>query len=542
MRHGILCFLLLTGCADAARRDEVPLFANLGRHHRAVSTSSERAQRYFDQGLVLAYGFNRAESARSFQQAAALDPGCAMAWWGIAYASGPDINFPMGPEQARSAFHAVQRAAAAAARATPVEQALVRAMAARYAWPNPEDRRPLDLAYAEAMEQAWLQFPDDPDVAALYAEALMDLRPWDLWTGDGQPQPGTERILQVLEQALQAHPAHPALLHFYVHAVEASPHPEKALAAAGRLSGAVPGAGHLEHMPSHIYVRVGRYQDAIDSNRRAVAADAAYLKRSPGSGPYHYYRAHSYHLLSFAAMMQGSSAVALAAARDSVAAIPPSALEEILPFVDGYLTFPMHVLLRFGRWEDVLREPAPDPKLRVATALWHYARGAALANLDRVAEAQAEQEALAAAVGALAEGDFVGLNPARAVLEVAGRMLAGEIAARAGGTEAAVGELRAAAAAEDALRYNEPPDWMTPARHALGAVLLNAGRIAEAEAEYREDLARNPGNGWSLFGLARCLRARGAEAEAEATERLFQRVWSHADVELTSSCFCQAGR
>lgn len=535
MRVRLSLALLLAGCVSPAAQESA-----YGPYRRPVNTRSAAAAAAFQRGLIQAYGFNRDEAAAAFRAAAAADPYCAMAWWGLAYALGPDINFPMGPEQARAAYEAIQRAAAEAGSAAPVERALIAAMQTRYAWPAPEDRKPLDQAYAAAMEQVWRQYPNDPDVAALYAEALMDLRPWDLWTAAGEPQPGTTEIVRVLEAALAAHPLHPALLHFHIHAIEMSPQPERALVSADALSGLVPASGHLLHMPSHIYVRVGRYADAVAGNREAVAADAAYVRAANVTGPYLFYFAHNYHLLAYAAMMQGSSAEAIAAARASTAVLPPELLDSMTQYLDGYATYPMHALLRFGRWEDVLAEPKPVETLRVATAFWHYARGVALANLDRLADAQAEAVAFAAAAGRVQDGDLVGLNPARAVLHVAERMLQGEILARQGQTDEALDALRAAVQAEDGLAYNEPPDWTLPVRHALGAVLVNAGRHGEAEAVYRADLAKNPANGWSLFGLAECLRARGAGAEAEATERQFRDAWRHADVALTASCYCQA--
>ena len=529
--------LLAAGCSGEA--GDMPLYQGLGDHHCAVSTNSEQAQRYFDQGLSFVYAFNHDEAILSFQQAATLDPDCAMAWWGIAYANGPHINNPsMDADRSQAAWAALTRARALTAGASERERALIEALAARYADPPPADRKPLDEAYAEAMRRVWQAHPADADIGNLFAEAMMDLRPWDLWTPEGQPQPGTEEILAALEAVLALAPEHPGANHLYVHAIEMSPTPERGLAAADRLRERVTGTGHLVHMPAHIYSRLGRWEDAALANRRAIKADADYLRQRPDQGFYRIYMAHNHHFLSWATMMQGDSRTAIPAARAMIAGIPPAFVEEAAFFADGYMTIALEALMRFGRWEEILAEPAPPAYLPITTAHRHFARAVAYAATDRIPEARAEQASFEAAASKVTTEMIVGNNMALDVLDVARHMLAGEIAYKVGDTEAAVAALTRAVELEDALRYNEAPDWIQPVRHTLGGILLAAGRIEEAEAVYRADLARNRENGWALFGLARCLERRGAEAEQREVEQRFAEAWAKADVKLQQTCLC----
>jgi len=536
---------LVAGAGPApARAAEAtqPLFSGLGKHTRKVTTASRDAQRYFDQGLNFLFAFNHDEAIRSFRQAAVLDPGCAMAHWGIALANGPHINNPAVDEaHARAAWAALGQAQAALAGAAPVERALVGALAARYADPQPADRKPLDQAYADAMRGVWRDYPGDADVGALFAEALMDLRPWDLWTPEGQPQPGTEEVLATLEAVLARSPRHPLANHLYIHAVEASPYPEKADAAADRLRDLQPGLGHMVHMPSHIDVRRGRWQQAAAANRKAIEADRRYRERVPEQGFYRIYMAHNHHMLAYSYMMEGQGERAIAAIGELVAGIPPDFARESAAFVDGYMAMPLEVLMRFGRWEEILAAPEPAEYHPIARALRHGARGVAYAAQGKTDEARAEQQLFAAARERVSAEAFFGNNPAAAILDVAEHLLAGEILFREGERDGGLAELRLAVAAEDRLRYDEPPDWIQPVRHALGAALLEAGQAAEAEAVYREDLRRLPDNGWSLFGLARSLRMQGREGEAARAEADFKQAWKRADVKLRSSCFCQPG-
>jgi tetratricopeptide (TPR) repeat protein len=512
-----------------------PLYADLGDHRHPVTTKSAAAQRYFDQGLRLVYAFNHDEAVRAFREAARLDPGCAMAWWGIAFASGPNYNMPIDEERDRTAREAMEKATALAPSASPAERDYIEALARRYARPSGADRKELDRAYADAMRAVARRHPDDLDAATLFAESLMVLRPWDLWTRDGTQQPGTEEIVATLEGVIRRDPRHPGANHYYIHAVEASPHPERALGSAARLEGLAPGAGHLVHMPAHVYMRVGRYGDAAESNRRAIAVDEAYIARERPQSVYPMmYYPHNIHFLWAAASMQGRSREALQAARKLAEHTSPEALRE-MPMLELFAPTPLFALARFGRWEALLAEPAPPEEFPVVAGIWHYTRGLALAatsRLDDAAREQGEVERLAAAVP---EDRIIGDNqPARRHLELAAADLAGEIAARRGRTDEAVRRLEEAVRMEDELPYTEPPAWWRPTRQVLGAVLLDAGRSADAEAVYREDLRRNPENGWSLRGLGRSLRERKPE-EAAAVDARFRKAWAQADVQLEAS-------
>jgi tetratricopeptide (TPR) repeat protein len=514
----------------------VPLFDNLGAHHHAI-TATPLAQRYFDQGLRLVYAFNHDEAIAAFRTAAQLDTTCAMCWWGIALALGPNINVPMDSAQLAPALDAVRAARARAAHASPGERAYIDAVALRYS-PDPKARRgALDSAYARAMGEVARRDPDDADAATLYAEALLDLRPWDYYAADGTPRPGTAEVVSVLEGVLRRVPNHPGACHYYIHAVEASARPDRALPCADRLASLMPGAGHLVHMPAHIYMRVGRYADAVAANRHALHADRSLIDRRHPEGLYPLlYPAHNAHFLWSAATMAGESAVALQAAREAGEAVPLDVIRQNPPF-EFILPTPYVALARFGRWEELLREPAPPEDLRYTTGLWHYARGLAYAATDRPDSARAERTALAAIAAATPADRVVSLNSAATLLRLATNALDGELAARQGDAAAAVRSLTAAVQLQDGLTYDEPPGWYYPVRQSLGAVLLRAGQAKEAEAVYREDLRRNPENGWSLFGLARSLRAQGRASDAAAVDARFARAWAQADVKLEESRF-----
>jgi tetratricopeptide (TPR) repeat protein len=515
---------------------------HLGSHSYRVTTSVPEAQKAFDRGLTLAYAFNHRAAEREFRKAAELDPKLAMAWWGVALVNGPHINFALvPPEKAKVAWEALGKAKALAPGAGETERALIEALATRYADPQPADRRPLDEAYAGAMRKVWKAHPKDADVATLFAESAMDLRPWDLWNKDGSPQPGTEEILATLEEAMRLDPAHPGANHLYVHAVEASPDPSRGVAAADRLRDLVPAASHLVHMPSHIYARVGRWDDAAEANRKAMAADDAFRASNPDPGFYAMYMAHNDHFYAFVAMMQGRSADAVSAARKMVAAVPPEFVRDYTGIADGYLVFVPEALMRFGKWEEILKEPEPAGNLPLSRALWRFTRAVSLTALGRMEEAGREREAFRKATAAVPKDYTFGNNPAAPLLAVASNLLDGEMAAKRDRFDEAVTHLREAVRIEDTLVYDEPPDWMQPARHTLGAVLLRAGKPAEAEAVYREDLVRFPENGWSLYGLGRALRLQKKDEEAAPVEARFRKEWARADVTLGSTCFCQPG-
>jgi tetratricopeptide (TPR) repeat protein len=392
------------------------------------------------------------------------------------------------------------------------------------------------------MRDVWKAHPDDADVGALFAESLMDLRPWDLWTGEGKPQPGTDEVVATLEAVLAGSANHPLALHLYIHAVEASPTPERAVRPADRLRNLQPGLGHLVHMPSHIDVRTGNWAQAMEANAKAIEADRKYRAKSPQQGFYRVYMAHNHHMLSYAATMRGQSQKAIAAINEMAQGIPPEFVKENAALVDGFTAMPLEILVRFGRWEEVLAAPEPPDYLPIARSLRHCARAIAFAARKEVEMARGERESFLKARALVPKEARFGNNTAEDLLAVAEHLLAGEILYRAGKVDEGIAELREAVRREDLLRYSEPPDWIHPIRHALGATLLAEGRAAEAEKVYREDLQKLPENGWSLFGLARSLRLQKKEDEAKRLEARFQKAWSEADIKISSSCFCQPGR
>ncbi len=526
----LVTLLLATLPAMRAPADTVPLYDNLGNHHHEITTKVPKAQQYFDQGLRLVFGFNHGEAIRAFNEAARLDPNCAICYWGTALAYGPHVNAPMDSASGVAAYAAVQKAQAHLSHASPREQAYIRAVVTRYARVPPANRAALDSAYARAMGALVQKFPDDLDAATLYAESMMDLRPWNYWKQpSGEPYPGTLEIVAQLDRVLQGNANHPGACHYYIHAVEAV-QPEKAVACAERLANLMPGDGHMVHMPAHVYIRVGRYAEAIESNVHAVHTDETYIEdqRPVGVYPLGYYP-HNLHFLAFAATMAGRSAMAIDAARrllskaDLPAAHAFAMVQSFVPFLD--LT-----LVTFGRWDEVLKQPMPPADLPYASTMAHYARGVALAATGKGSEAEGELD-IVKRMAAGAAGDN------KVVFDIAQHALMGEMAARKGQLDEAITHFQVAKGIEDGILYFEPPTWYYPIRHPLGAVLLKAGRAAEAEAAYREDLKRFPENGWALFGLLQALRAQGKTAEALAVDERFRRAWSAADVTLTASRF-----
>lgn len=529
-----LALLLASGLGLAAQAPSaVPLYDNLGTHHYSITTSNPQAQRYFDQGLRLYYAFNHQEAIRAFSEAARLDPACAMCHWGVALSLGPNINAPMDPAAAEPALAALERAREG--QATAAERALIEALATRYASPPPEDRSELDRAYAEAMGKVVRLYPDNLDAAALYAESLMDLSPWQYWKADGEPRPDTPQILAQLERVIAANPQHPGACHFFIHAVEAV-QPERAVPCAERLAGLMPGAGHLVHMPGHIYIRVGRYEDAIRANEHAVHADETYIRdQNPAFGVYVAgYYPHSYDFLAFAASMIGRSEQALSASRRIAELVPEPMLREPgMTFLQHHMTRHLQMDVRFARWDELLAVPAPPSDLPHARGMWHYARGRALVAQG---DADAARDELAA-LQAIAQDPRMAelrmeFNSSGAVLAIASQVLEGQIAAGQGRPQEAVERLREAARLEDALTYGEPPEWTVPVRQDLGSVLLESGQYEAAEQAFREDLRRFPDNGWSLHGLERSLQAQQRGEEADEVRQRLERIWSGADVSL----------
>lgn len=547
----LLILVLLYGCASGiappspvatTTPDAVPLFEGLGNNGRQITTSSPEAQRYFDQGLSFLFAFNHDEAIRSFRRAAELDPHASMAWWGVALASGPHINNPVvSAESSAQAWDALQRASQQPRATTEVENALIDALSRRYANPAPADRAALDLAYANAMRAVWTRYPGDADVGALFAEAMMNLRPWNQWTPAGDPNPGTPEVLATLDTVMQIRPDHPLALHLYIHATEASLDPGRADTAADRLRDLQPGLGHLVHMPSHIDVRRGRWNEAVVANAKAVRADGRYRAMSPQQGFYGLYMAHNHHMLAFAAMMIGRRTEATEAIDTLTAAIPPAWAEQWAPIADGFLAMPLEVRVRFGAWDEVLAAPQPAAIFPFARAMRHYARGVAYSAKGDTQKARAEQAAFATARAALPADAMFGNNKAPDLLAIADRVLEGEITYREGNHQAAFESLREAVVLEDRLKYDEPPSWILPARHTLGAALLDAKKHEEAEHVFRQDLLRLPGNGWALFGLTQSLRAQGKATQAAEAQAAFDRAWEGADFEITSPCACLPG-
>jgi tetratricopeptide (TPR) repeat protein len=530
-----------TGGAGRPDADLLPA-AERGRFHREVSTRDRVAQDHFDQGLILTFGFDHEEAIRAYERATQADPNLAMAWWGIGFAHGPNINIPMADSaQAQAAFEATRKAAALAGGASPVEQALIGALEKRYAWPAPQDRAALDRAYADAMRDVHERFPDDPDVAILFADALMNLIPWDYWSRTGEPRAETPEIVSTIEGVLAKHPEHPGAIHAYIHAVEASTDPGRALAAADRLRRLVPASGHLVHMPSHIDIRLGHYKQAIQANLAGIEADQKRVQRAGPGIFYSLYRAHNYHYVVYAGMFDGQRELSLRHARELQEQVPLDFILKMVDFLDGFYAVPYHAMVRFGMWDEILAEPAPPEGLKVTPALWHYSRGVALSALGRTDEATKELAAFEAAYSRVPDTAMIGNNPAKVVLDIARPMLTGELEYRKGNHDVAFAALREAVARDDSLRYDEPWGWMQPVRHALGALLLEQGRLDEAEAVYRADLERHPDNGWALHGLAECLRRAGRSQDAKQVDARFASAWTRADTKIKASCFCRRG-
>ncbi|HZF14743.1 MAG TPA: hypothetical protein VE046_02255 [Steroidobacteraceae bacterium] len=516
------------------------LFDGLGNFHRKATTESAEAQQYFDQGMRFLWAFNHDEATRSFAKATELDPQCAICYWGVALAVGPNYNVPMmAAPRARVAAAALQGARQNSSHTTPVEHALIGALAKRYPSAQPLDPgnlTPVLIDYAQAMKDIATAYPADLDVQTLYAESLMNVHAWKLWLPDGKPEEGTEEILATLESVLKRDPRHPGANHYYVHAMEASPHPEKAVAAAERLRDMMPAAGHLVHMPAHIMQRVGRYEDAAEANRKGASADVAYYAKATPPDYYSMYTAHNYQFLAFSAAMEGRQAETLDAVKKMRAAVSDE-LILAMPGFDWPLTEEYSANVRFGLWDEMIAMPAPSAKMPAATGGYLYGRGVALAAKGRIDEAIATLARLQHLRESTPAEAPAGFNTARDLLDLAIDILKARIADADQRPDDAVKLLRDAVAREDKLSYDEPSDWFFPARHLLGAQLLKAGKAADAETVYREDLKRNPENGWALYGLAAALRAEHKNADAAGVEKRYLAAWKRSDATLTASAF-----
>lgn len=527
---------------DVIARAQAPLLEGLGDFNYAVTTGNPWAQRYFNQGVIMAAGFNHAEAIRSFKAAQRLDPGCAMCFWGEALATGPNINVTskgkaiMMPDERVAAYAAIQRAAALADGASERERDLIAAQAARYNGDAATAREPLDMAYAQAMRKLAAKYPQDDDIQAMFAEALMNTMPWDYWLDAESPRPETAEVITALETVMARNPSHPLSLHLYIHAVEASSNPGRAEEAADKLANLVPGSGHLVHMPSHIYWRVGRYHDASEANVRAAKVDEDYIAqcRAQGLYPAMYYP-HNIHFLWSSASMEGRSEVAIEAGRKVAANVRLEQIQEF-PTIEFFQTIPVLSLVRFARWDEILQTPAPPPELPYSNAIWHYARAIALVRGGELDAAQAEIDAMQPLMANESIWNLDGNDyPASQILAIANQLARGELAQAKEEYSGAVAAFTAAVEAQDTLPYTEPPFWYYPTRQSLGNVLLLAGDEAAAEAVYREDLAQYPRNGWSLYGLSLSLEAQGKTEEAAQVRQRFEKIWGRADVRLTSS-------
>ncbi|MGB3747334.1 MAG: hypothetical protein WA961_03970 [Rhodanobacter sp.] len=525
-----------TPATDAAP----PLFDTFGDLRRDVATRVPAAQRHFDQGLRMAYGFNHEAAGRSFAEAARLDPQCAMCVWGQALVLGPNINLPMDPAHAKNATALAARAARLAATARPADRALIHALQQRYADPAPEDRMPLDRAYAEAMARVVEQFPDDDDAATLYVEALMDLSPWAYWEKDGAPAGSTTRLLGELERVLARNPRHIGAMHYYIHATESSPAPQRAEPWADRLAALAPGSGHLVHMPAHTYIRVGRYHDATVTNLSATTADKDFLAMCRGSnGVYPLgYVPHNWHFATMTTGLTGSRTLALQAAEQTARRADRAVMGKApMEFMQQFVVTPLLTRVRFGDWDAILADTATSAQLPYPAAIRHFARGMAHARKGALADAAREADALhAIAVDpAMAKVSFFDINRADAVLRVADGLLRGELLRAQGKQAQAIAALREAVAAEDALAYNEPADWPLPVRPYLGAALLETGDAASAAEAFNQDLKTYPLNGWSLFGLAQAQQQLGQAGAARETWRQQAAAWQWADAPLSAA-------
>jgi tetratricopeptide (TPR) repeat protein len=511
------------------------LLDGLGTHVHPIATKSEQAQQFFNQGIALIFGFNHDEAARQFARAAELDPASAMPHWGIALALGPNYNLPAMPEREERAWRAIEKAVALSRNSPPNERAYVEALVKRYSKDPGVDRAKLAVAYKDAMKQVMLSYPDDLDAATLYAESLMNLRPWALWTGDGLPAPDTLEILSVLESVLRRDPNHPGANHYYIHAVEASKNPERALPSALRLGSIMPGAGHMVHMPSHIFLRLGDFEQSAVVNETASEVDRRYVERSGGARGFYslMYYSHNLHFVSYVRMMQGKFDESLDYARRLRKNVEGEV--DAMPMLGSYGAFEWLILTRFGKWTDMLAQPVPQEKNAFVNAMYRYSRALAFAGVGQIKEAESERERMAEIAGGVSEKETLMNNSTQSVLAVGLVELEAKIARARKDMDAEIASLQRAVELQDKLNYMEPPEWHYPIREALGGAFLRSGRAAEAEAVFRKDLEVNPRNGRSLFGLIEALKMQGKTVGVEWVKREFAEAWKYAPIALKIS-------
>jgi len=505
----------------------VTLVSGLGNLHHPVSTKNAEAQKFSDQGLRFIYAFNHDEAARSFQHAGELDPKLAMAFWGVAEAVGPNYNDPASDERFKQAHEAIQKAVDLSAGASASEQAYIQAMAKRFPADPAADRKQAAEDYTNAMRELARKYPDDLDAATLFAESGMNLHPWGLWHPDGTPEAGTEEIVATLESVIRRDPNHLGAIHYYIHTVEASPNPERALAGANRLAALAPAAGHIVHMPAHVYIRTGDYAAAVKTNEEAAAIDRAYIKASGVQGIYPMmYYSHNLHFIAMCSAMDGNYVEAKRNAEMLAAHVGPHVKE--MPPLEGFMTIPMAVEIRFHKWEQILAMPKPDPEMKTATVFWHFGRGLALAGTGKTSEAEVEYKIVAQAEHDTPPDVVFNMpidNKAKDIMKIAENVLGAQIALAKKDNAGAIGMLRDAVAIQDTLKYGEPPDWFFPVREPLGGALLISGDSAGAEKVFRDDLDRNPRNPRSLFGLREALKAQGRDYDAGFVQEQFRSSW-----------------
>jgi tetratricopeptide (TPR) repeat protein len=503
------------------------LVKGLGDLHHSVSTHNAAAQAFFDQGLRFIYAFNHDEAARSFQHAAELDPKLAMAYWGVAEAVGPNYNDPADPDRYKHAHEAVQKAVDLSGNASASEQAYIQALALRFPADPNSDLKNAAESYRDAMRQLVSEFPDDLDAATLFAEAGMNLHPWGLWHQDGAPEAGTEEIVSTLESVMKRDPNHLGAIHYYIHAVEASNSPERALAGANKLAALAPGAGHIVNMPAHIYIRTGDYDAAVKTNEKAAEVDRAYIKASGAQGIYPMmYYSHNLHFIAMCGAMNGSYAEARRNADLLAANVGPHVKD--MPPLEGFMTIPVAVELRFHHWAEILKMKEPDSSMKTATVFWHFARGLALAGTGKVTDAESEYKIVSAAEAATPPDVIFQMpinNKAKDIMKIAEDVLGAKIAMAKKDNNEAIARLKEAVSIQDTLKYGEPPDWFFPVRESLGAALLMNGDAAGAEKVFREDLDRNPRNPRSLFGLHEALTQQKRDYDAGFVKKQFDASW-----------------
>ena len=538
-QYGVLCAPEVIDKSWYSSGKKAPLFSGLDGLHFPVSTKNKEAQQYFDQGLMLSFGFNHAEAGRSFFEATRQDPKCAMSWWGFAYVLGPNYNGGMEKDNFQRAFDAAQKAKSLAASGTPKEKDLIEALTHRYSADTLIARSFLDSAYAAAMGKVYKKYPNDATIGSLYAEALMDLHPWNLWNKDGSIQPWTPEIMTVLEKCLQLEPHHAGANHFYIHAAEMSQHAEKALASADLLMELVPGSGHLVHMPSHTYIRIGRYHDGAVSNQKAVLVDSLYTEACHAQGVYPLaYYPHNYHFLAACATLSGESKIALEGAIATADHAHKSLLRDpAWATLQHYYSIPWYVQVKLGLWKDILDSPAPEKDLKYPSVVWHYAKGMAMLSQNKVAEAKKQLTAIKSIMVDTTIKDLTiwGINSVFDLCVIASKTLDGEIRAKEKKFPAAILLLTEAVKQEDALNYNEPPDWFFSVRHHLGAVLIDAGKYQDALKVYAQDLKIYPENGWALKGMMNAYEKMGDKGRYDKMKLRFGKAWKYADAEIGTS-------